>query len=324
MTNALLRALIAFSMALTLAISSRWASAEPSQEGVALGVEPSLDVQLAPLHAASVEHPWGTAALAWHAADASSATRLWIGEWDLRAGRFVRVRALRVDDGGDGAIRLARNGDSLLLLVSGLSSPRARTALIQVGLDLVEQGSVSLADGFLGSLVVGDRFIAAATYEDDNYHLRLFDPATLVVLAARKLQGPFTPWPAPELSSHALRLEAGRLYVALARRDPSFVELRLPSLATASSMVFPVPLAHRWPYTSAALSAAPAALSFDSGNDRYLLSGDLRLLASLPPARVRVRVEGEASAGERVTQRMFGRTVSTAVRQGRWVLRVAR
>jgi len=121
MTNALLRALIAFSMALTLATSSRWASAEPSPEGVALGVDPSLDVQIAPLHAASAEHPWGTAALAWHADDASSVAHLWIGEWDLRGGRFVQVRTLRVDDGG-----MARSVWRVTATASSFSSPASR------------------------------------------------------------------------------------------------------------------------------------------------------------------------------------------------------
>ena len=76
-------------------------------------------------------------------------------------------------------------------------------------------------------------------------------------------------------------------------------------------------------YTSAALSALPAPLSFDSGNDRYLLSSDLRILAPLP-ARTAPKEDEESSQmmGERVTQRVFGRTVSTSIRHERWVLRV--
>ncbi|HSO37812.1 MAG TPA: hypothetical protein VLT33_35035, partial [Labilithrix sp.] len=164
------------------------------------------------------------------------------------------------------------------------------------------------------------------TYEGDGYHVRLLDAATLVVLAARKFHEDraLTPWPAQERSSHALRLGSGALYVALAERDPRLVKLRLPSLAPEASLVFPTPNAHRTLSTSAALSAPPAPLSFDTGADRYLLSGDLRLLAPLPAtAAPREDESSSEMMGERVSQRMFGRTVSTAVRNERWVLRVA-
>ena len=143
--------------------------------------------------------------MVWRADDASVA-RLWVGEWDLLAGRFFKQRRLREADGPDSAVRVERAGDSLLILVSGFQSA-SRTELIRVDLDLVEQGSVSLTEGFLGSLV--------------------------------------------------------------------------------------------------------------------LISRDLRLLAPLPTTTAPIEDEASSSVmGERVTQRMFGRTVSTAVRQGQWVMRV--
>ena len=64
--------------------------------------------------------------------------------------------------------------------------------------------------------------------------------------------------------------------------------------AVETSTVFEVPLAHRWTYTSAALSASHDAFSFDTGNDRYLLSRDLQLLGPLPATSA--AVEDEASS----------------------------
>ena len=90
-----------------------------------------------------------------------------------------------------------------------------------------------------------------------------------------------------------------------------------------ASAVFRVPQAHRWVYTSASLSALPAPLSFDSGNDRHLLSNDLRIGASLPP-RTAPKDDDDSgqTMGERVTGRIFGRIVSTSMRHDRWFVRV--
>ncbi|CAN5892476.1 hypothetical protein BH11MYX4_BH11MYX4_11000 [soil metagenome] len=323
MTSPIRRVCCAIGMAFALLFAPSIAHADTKGDAVEVGVVPALDFQLAPLEAPSAAHPWGTVALAWRAVDAALVDHLRIGEWDLRAGQLSRVRTLR--DGGlsDGGIRLARAGDKLLILSSGLSAPGSATELIQLGLDFVEQGSVVFADGFLASLAVDGRFIAVGSYETGNYHVRLVDAATLAVVAARKFRGPLAPWPAQELSSHALRLEAGHLYLALAEPDPRFVRLRLPSLVTDGSTVFRIPQAHRSGYTSASLSAPPAALSFDSGNDRQLLASDLRILAPLP-ARTAPKEDEESSqmVGERVTQRIFGRTVSTSIRHERWMLRV--
>lgn len=323
MTNALRRLCCAIGVAFALVLAPSIVHADTNGDAVEVGVVPTLDFQLAPLEAPTAVHPWGTVALAWHAVDTSFVDHLRIGEWDLRAGRFVKVRTLRDRPLLDCGIRLARDGDTLLVLSSGISAPGSATELIQLGLDLVEQGSVTFADGFLASLAVDARFIAIGTYETGSYHVRLLDAATLAVLTASKFRGPFAPWPVQDLSSHALRLEAGHLYVALAEPDPRFVRLLLPSLAIDASAVFRIPQAHRSGYTSASLSALPAPLSFDSGNDRHLLSSDLRILGALP-ARPAPK-EDEASSrmmGERITHRIFGRTVSTSIRRERWTLRV--
>jgi len=323
MTTAIRRLCCAIGAAFALLFASSIAHADTNGDAVEVGVVPALDLQLAPLEAPSAAHPWGTVALAWHATDTSFVDHLRIGEWDLRTGRFVKVRTLRDRALIDCGIRLARAGDTLLVLSSGVSAPGSATELIQLGLDLVEQGSVTFADGFLASLAVDARFIAVGSYEAGSYHVRLLDAATLAILTASKFRGPLAPWPAQELSSHALRLEAGHLYVALAEPDPRFVRLLLPSLAIDASAVFRIPQAHRSGYTSASLSALPAPLSFDSGNDRHLLSSELRILAQVP-ARTAPKEDEESSQmmGERVTQRIFGRTVSTSVRHARWMLRV--
>jgi hypothetical protein len=315
----------ALGVALAFVFAPPAAHAEPTRAAVEVGVTPGLDLQLAPLEAPSAAHPWGTVALAWHEMDASLVDHLRIGEWDLSAGRFVKVRTLRDLTMSDCGIRLARAKSSLLVLASGISAPGSATELLELGLDLVEQGAVSFADGFLASLVVDARFVAVGTYEAGEYHVRLLDAPTLALLTTRTFAGPLTPWPVQDLSSHALRFDAGHLHVALAEQEPRFVRLLLPSLATDASAVFRIPQGHRSGYTSAALSAPPAPLAFDSGNDRYLLSSELRIGAPVP-ARTAPR-EDEQSAqlvGERVTQRIFGRTVTTSVRAGRWTLRVTR
>jgi hypothetical protein len=324
MTSSILRRFCcAIAVALTLLLPPSLAHAEPSSSAVEIGIEPSLDVQLAPLASPSPAHPWGTLALAWHEVDTVLVHHLKIGEWDLREGRFVKVLTLRDTARVTAGLRLARSGETLLLLESGLAGAGDATELIQVGLDLVEQGSVSFADGSLASLAVDARFVAVGTYEAGGYELRLLDAATLAILTTRSFRGPLTPWPVTDLSSHALRFESGRLYLALAESDPRFVRLALPSLATELSTVFVVPLAHRWAYTSARLSSAPSPLSFDSGNDRFLLSSDLKIGGAVRAGAT--PQEDEASAempGERLSQRIFGRTVSTSVRRKRWMLRV--
>jgi hypothetical protein len=323
MMNLIRRVFGAIGVAFVLLSAPSVAHADTNGDAVEIGVMPALDFQLAPLEAPSTAHPWGTVALAWHAADTSFVDHVRIGEWDLHEGRFLKVRTLRNRGMIDCGLRLARAGDTLVVLLSGVSAPGSATELIRLGLDLVEQGSVAFADGFLASLAVDARFIAVGAYEAGNYRVRLLDAATLVILTASKFRGPLTPWPTPERSSHALRLEAGHLYVALAEPDPRFVRLLLPSLTSDASAVFRIPQAHRSGYTSASLSAPPAPLSFDSGNDRHLLASDLRIVAPLP-ARTAPTEDAESSQmmGERVTQRIFGRTVSTSVRHERWMLRV--
>lgn len=326
MTTFFVRLFCALGVALAMVCWSSDARADRTENAVDIGVTPWFDIQVAPLHAPSSAHPWGTIALAWHATEEALVDHLRVGEWDLREGRFVKVRTIRDGAWNDRGLRLARSGSTLIVITSGLLSPGGATELIQLGLDLDEQGSVTFADGSFASLAIDPRFIAVGSYLSgtDNYEVRLLDAATLAIVTTTTFQGPFTPWPVQEISSHALRFETNRLYIALAEPDPRFVRLTLPSLAIDASAVFRVPQSHRWAYTSAALSSPPSPLSFDSGNDRHLLSSDLRIGALLP-SRTPPK-EDELSAemiGERVTQRIFGRTVSTLIRHGRWHLRVS-
>ncbi|HSO33470.1 MAG TPA: hypothetical protein VLT33_13140, partial [Labilithrix sp.] len=163
MKTSFLETLWVVGVTLALLVTPTAARAAPSRNAATtteLGIAPGTDFQIAPLEAPSAAHPWGTVALAWNEADSAGMDRLRVGAWDLRAGRLVNVRTLRDQGAGDRALRLARDGESLLVLSSGFFAPGGATELIRLGLDLVEQGSVAFADGFLGSLVADGRFIA--------------------------------------------------------------------------------------------------------------------------------------------------------------------
>lgn len=318
-------AAIVASIALLLSPAGASAAVPGGAQVSALGVAPSLDVQIAPLAAPSAAHPWGTIAMAW-CVEGVSSSQILAGEWDLEAARMVRTRALASTRCDARDLRLVRSRE-LLFLAASYSTADAPQELLRLGLDLVEQERVSLAEGSMASLVGGDRFVALGSYEDGRYHVRVFDPETLEVLGARKLQGEarMIPWPRTERSAHALRLEAGRLYVALANQDPKILGLRLPSLATEVSYVFPMKRELRWLYTGVPLAPPPSPLAFDFTFDGrlHVLSNALRPLRVEPlqklPASAPQPPEG---AGERVAMVVHGRSVIVGKRGDDWVLSV--
>lgn len=289
-------------------------------------MSPVFHVQIAPLAPPTQVHPWGLVALAWHEATAEGAD-LRVGAWDLAAGRMLRSRVVRHESEGAGSrvVRIARGGNALFVLTGGVLEGECRLFRLDAELEL--QKELALGDAWLPSLVADDHVVAAGTFERDGYHVRLVDASTFAVMTTRTLgDAALAPWPSPARSSHALRLEDGRLYVALPERDPRVVALRLPALATEASIVFPIPSEHRWAYSSVALDAVAEPLGFETADDGHvLLARDLSSYRKTKSAALGAWAPGEPSEmGERVVARAYGRTVISGVVADEWVLAVGR
>jgi hypothetical protein len=242
----------------------------PSRPGAqSLGIDPGEYSHLASVAAAapSAEEPLGTVLIAWCEWSADSTVHL--GEWSLHHARWLQRGVVRHKQSCPVTLRLAWSKQRLVFVIG--TDPGATTELIVMerkeraaGLAFAEVSKVTFENAEAPSLDVDDRFIALATYErvtpidpvlpnmrtapaDLALHARLLDATTLQIVGARMFRGEhlLRRHNIPHHAGFAIRLLAGRLYVAVADHDPRIVAARLPSLATDFERTFRVPASLR-------------------------------------------------------------------------------
>jgi hypothetical protein len=256
-----------------LVLSPARASANgPKAAAHSLGIEPDAGV-VAGLAAAlpSAEHAWGTIMLAWcESGGPNRAAAVHIGEWGLREGRWMDRRAIRRPAYCPLQISLARSAGRLVL-VTGSIWNTAEIIVLERGIrgSFEETNALTFEDAYGPSVDADENVLALGVYEKRTpvlqmpassstsaplhvLHVRLLEASTLRILGARVFRGDhlLRPHQVPGQAGHALRILAGRLFVAVPDDEPRIVSLRLPSLGTERERTFVVPASLRTPFSS--------------------------------------------------------------------------
>jgi hypothetical protein len=187
-----------------------------------------------------------------------------VGVWNRARRSWSSDERLRALPFCMSTLRLARSRESVFLLRSS-ESPDEASELVRLEpagpgplTTLVETGALHLAEGFAGSLDADDDHVALATFEQTTpvlpvtgdvapprhtMHLRVVDPRTMMILAARVLRGEalLRPHQVPDMAGHALVLAGGSLHVAVPDREAHLVTFGVPSLERRVDRILVVP-----------------------------------------------------------------------------------
>lgn len=259
--RALARALVFFSLSLSVWLVPQHAHAKPGAPRLPAGARALGLVTEQPLAALagaqpSAAEPLGTVMLVW-CSDPFAAPAVHLGEWSLQSSRWLSNEVVRRPELCPVTFRMAWSKARLLLVIGHDSAELTDVVAFDrsgSAAKLTEAASITFENAQAPSLDAGEHVVALATYERrapvettrgpsrlepavHALHVRLLDPTTLAVVNARVLTGPrlLRRHGHPEVAGHAVRLRGDRLDVAVvfADHDPRVITTRaLPSLAT--------------------------------------------------------------------------------------------
>lgn len=261
-----------------------------------LGIVPSGPITAVAAAPPSKENALGTILVAW-CDDPFGAPAVRVGEWSLEGSRWIDKAIVRRVQLCPETVRMVWSRPRLVLALGYDGAGTTELIVLRRdGARLDEVHAVTYDNAEAPSLDADERFIALATYERrkplvagtertappfHGLHVRLFDPATMQLVAARVFCGPhlLRRHTQPEAAGHAVRFLGGHLFVAVADDDPRVVATRLPSLATEVERTFPVPQSLRTP-SSASIVLNRMGEALVVGVDAtYVLSPKLDVIA---------------------------------------------
>lgn len=179
---------------------------------------------------------------------------VWVGEWGLSEHAWRFQSKVRDEEYCRVSLRLARSGEATILAVGDPTSGAHDSHAIEVvRLERSPRGgftaaaSTTLAGGFAPSLDASADAIVVGSFEDlpevrsealkpppppSKLHLRVLDPRTLAVVAARTLygHGGLRPHRSAELSGRAVAILGGAIYVGVPDDRPRIATFGLPGL----------------------------------------------------------------------------------------------
>jgi len=276
-----------------------------SKPAQSLGIDPDagMGVNVGAVAGAppSLQHAWGTLMLAWcEDGGPNVASSVHLGEWGLAEGVWLTRRVVRRPTNCPSTISLARSGDRLVMATGSEGLSRADLLVLERARDGVfaETAALAFDDAHGASLDADENVIALGVFvyrtpvvkmppgsstapPECALHVRLLEPSTLRIVSSRVIRGEhlLRPHQVARAASNALRLHAGRLFVAVPDDDPRIVSLRIPSLSTERERTFVVPSFLRTPFSSSiALSTIGGDLLIGIG-ETFVLSTKLEIVA---------------------------------------------